>query len=78
MNAWTWDAGPRSGICGERRRARRHASAAMRSGKADGAVLQMVVVVTGTAAMDDVYQPVAGARLEGRRDGNGIRWGGSQ
>ena len=77
MKAWEWTAGPRSGISGEQRRARRHAAAALRCGAADRAVLQMVTVVTGTATMNDVYVPVAGARAEGHRDGRGIRWDGS-
>lgn len=74
MNAWEWEAGNASGISGERRQARRRAAAVLLSGEADRAVLQMVVVVTGTATMDDVYLPVAGAREQGRRDGQGIVW----
>lgn len=74
MNAWTWEAGSWSGITGDRRRARRHATARLRSGEAGTAVLREVTVATGIAVMDGHYRPVAGTRTEGRRDGRGIRW----
>lgn len=74
MNAWSWEAGAGSGITDQRRRARRHAAAALRSGDAERAVLQEVVVATGIGALDGCYRPVAGTRAEGRRDGPGIRW----
>jgi len=74
VNAWSWEAGALSGITGERRRARRHAAAALRSGAADRAVLQEVVVPTGIGVLDGCYRPVKGTRAEGRRDGPGIRW----
>lgn len=74
MNGWEWKAGTSSGLTGERRHARRHAAARLRSGEASIAVLQEVVVLTGIAAMDGHYHPVPGGRAEGRRDGRGIRW----
>lgn len=72
--AWTWEAGPCSGVCGDPRLARRHASAALRSGRAQVAVLQEVTLATGAQAMDDCYRPVARTRTEGLRVGAGIRW----
>lgn len=74
MNAWSWEAGNASGISGERRQARRHAEAALRSGDADRAELQMVVVATGLAVLDGHYVAVAGTKATGRRDGCGIVW----
>jgi hypothetical protein len=71
MIAWQWDAGPSSGLTGERRHARRHAAARIRSGEACRAVLQQVIVIAG---IDGHYLPVTGGRTEGRRDGCGIAW----
>jgi hypothetical protein len=70
--AWEWRAGTSCGLAGERRHARRHASARIRSGDADGAVLQGVIVISG---VDGHYLPVTGARAVARRDGHGIVWG---
>lgn len=75
VNAWEWQAGENvSGLTDSRRRARRHASAELRSGRADTAVLQQVVIVTGHRALYGHYLPVAAGRTEGRRRGKRIRW----
>jgi hypothetical protein len=74
MIAWEWKAGASSGLTAERRHARRHAAARIRSGEADGAVLQKIIVITGVASVLGDYMPVTGTRSEGRRDGHGIVW----
>lgn len=74
MNAWEWQAGSASGLSGERRRARRHAAAVLRSGESDKAVLRQVTVITGFRTLGSHYVPVAGTRLEGHRHGQRIRW----
>ena len=74
MNAWEWEAGTASGIAGERRKARRRASARLRAGETDKVVMQQVLVVTGFRTLGPHYVPVAGTRLEGHRSGDGIEW----
>jgi hypothetical protein len=74
VNAWAWSAGNASGLSGERRTARRHAAAVLRSGGAENAELQMVIVVTDTPTLEDRHVPVSGTKMRGRRHGRGVRW----
>ena len=73
-NGWEWEAGPASGLTGDREAALRRATVRLLTGEAREAVVWQVLIVTGGPALDGHYQPVAGTRVKGRRHGEGIRW----
>ena len=74
MTAWEWEAGSASGVSDDEVAARGHAAKMLWSGEAHKAVVWQVVIITGYAALDGHYQPIAGTRVEGRRHGEGIQW----
>lgn len=74
MTAWTWEAGDSCGMAGDAGRARDRAEAVLLAGEAQVAVVQQVVTATGLRTLEDSLVPVAGTRVTGRRDGDGVRW----